>query len=72
VRRGVGEETGASGVRKVGASSNGDSIRGPNDGPMLPEQLRPAPGEGVYSGLIIPKAVPRLAKYFVVQRWARM
>jgi hypothetical protein len=28
---------------------------------MLPEELRPAPGEGVYSVLIIPKAckVPR-------------
>ena len=23
---------------------------------MLPEEVRPAPGEGVYSGLIIPKA----------------
>ena len=23
---------------------------------MLPEELRPAPGEGVYSGLVIPKA----------------
>jgi hypothetical protein len=30
----------------VGAASN-DSIREPNGGPMLPEKLRPAPGEGV-------------------------
>ena len=55
-RRGVGVETGACGVRKVGAASNGDSIREPNGGPMLPEELRPAPGECVYSRLIIPKA----------------
>ena len=54
--RGLVAETGASGVRKVGAPSNGDSIREPNGGPMLPEELRPVPGEGVYSGLIIPKA----------------
>ena len=49
-------ETGAIGVRKVGAASNCDRIRQPNDGPMLPEELRPAPGEGVSSRLIIPKA----------------
>jgi hypothetical protein len=59
-RRWLGTEAGASVVRKVGAASNGDS-RPPNGGPMLPEEPRPAPGEGVYSGLIIPKAgkVPR-------------
>jgi hypothetical protein len=60
-RRGLGTETEASGMHEVGAVSNGDSIRQPNGGPMLPEELRPAQGEGVYSGLIIPKAgkVPR-------------
>ena len=36
-RRGVGAETGACGVREVGAASHGDSIREPNGGPMLPE-----------------------------------
>jgi hypothetical protein len=36
------------GVRKVGAASNGESIRQPNGGPMLPEELRPAPGEGAW------------------------
>ena len=56
-RRGQGTETGASGVRKVGATSIGDIIRKPNCGPMLPKELRPAPGEGAYSWLIIPKAV---------------
>jgi hypothetical protein len=35
----------------VGAASNGDRIREPNGGPMLPEELRPAPSECVYSGL---------------------
>ena len=55
-RRGLGTKTGASGVRKVGAASNGDRIRQPNGGPMLPEELQPAPGEGVYAGLVIPKA----------------
>ena len=58
-RRGVGAETGACGVRKVGAASNGDSIREPNGGPMLPEELRPAPSEGVYSGLIVKYCVVR-------------
>ena len=43
-------------MRQVGAASNGDRIREPNGGPMLPEELRPAPGECVYSRLIIPKA----------------
>ena len=55
-RRRLGAETGVSGVRKVGSASSGDSIREPNGGPMLPEELRPAPGEGVYSGLVIPQA----------------
>ena len=55
-QRRVGAETGACGVRQVGAASNGDRIREPNGGPMLPEELRPAPGECVYSRLIIPKA----------------
>ena len=44
-RRGVGAETGACEVREVrevGAASNGDSIREPNGGPTLPEELRPA------------------------------
>ena len=54
--RGPGAETGSSGLRKVGAASNGDSIREANGGPMLPEALRPAPGQGVHSGLIISKA----------------
>ena len=47
----------------MGAASNGDSILQPNVGPMLPEELRPAPSEDVYSWLIIPKAgtVPRSA-----------
>ena len=62
-RRGLGAET----VRKVGAARNRDSIRKPNGGPMLSEELRLAPGEGVYSRLII----PRLAKYCVVRQWAR-
>ena len=55
-RRGLSTETGAGGVRKVGSASNDDSIREPNGGPMLPEDVRPAPGEGVCSRLIIPKA----------------
>ena len=55
----MGAETGACGVRKVGAASNGDStVREPNGGLMLPEELRPAPGEGVYSGLIIKRQAP--------------
>ena len=41
-RRGLGTEAGAIGVREVGAASNGDSIRQPNGGPMLPEELRPS------------------------------
>ena len=56
MRRGLGQETGANGVRKAGAASNDDSIREPNGGLMLPEELRPAPSEGVCSGLIIFKA----------------
>ena len=55
-RRGRGTETGSNGVHKVSAASNCDSIREPHGGPMLPEELRPAPGQGVYSRLIIPKA----------------
>ena len=47
---------GACGGRQVGAASDGDRIREPNGGPMLPEELRPAPSECVYSRLIIPKA----------------
>ena len=43
-RSGVVADTGAGGVRNVGAASNGDSVREPNGGPMLPEELRPAPG----------------------------
>ena len=43
----VGAETGACGVHKVGAPSNSDSIHEPDGGPMLPEELRPVPGEGV-------------------------
>ena len=58
-RRGLSTETGAGGVRKVGAASNGDSIREPNAGPILPEELRPAPGEGVYSRLA-------LARHFLI------
>ena len=38
-RRGVGAQTGACGVLQVGAASNGDRIREPNGGPMLPEEL---------------------------------
>jgi hypothetical protein len=33
----VGAETGACGVRQVGAASYGDRVREPNGGPMLPE-----------------------------------
>jgi hypothetical protein len=43
-------------VRQVGAAIDGDRIREPNGGPMLPEELRPAPGECVYPRFIIPKA----------------
>ena len=43
-------------MRQVGAASNGDRIREPNGGLMLPEELRPAPGECVYPRLTIPKA----------------
>ena len=55
-RRRVGAETGACGVRQVGAASDGDRVREPNGGPMLPEELRPAPCECVYPRLIIPEA----------------
>ena len=49
-------EMGSTGVRKAGAGSNGDSIHQPNGGQMLPGEVQPAPGEGVYSWLIIFKA----------------
>ena len=55
-RRRVGAKTGACGVRQVGAASDGDRVREPNGGPMLPEELRPAPCECVYPRLIIPEA----------------
>ena len=48
---------GACRVRQVVAASDGDRIREPNGGPMLPEELRPAPCECVYPRLIIPEAV---------------
>ena len=55
-RRRVGAKTGACGVRQVGAASDGDRVCEPNGGPMLPEELRPAPCECVYPRLIIPEA----------------
>ena len=56
-RKGLGTETGTSGVRKVGTASNSDGICQPHGGSMLPAELRHAPDEDVYSRLIIPKAV---------------
>jgi hypothetical protein len=70
-RRGLGTEAGAIGVREVGAASNGDSIRQPNGGPMLPEELRPSDLRQVKASCP-GSSSPRPAKYLVVRRWARM
>ena len=66
-RRRVGAETGACGLRQVGAASDGDRVREPNGGPMLPEELRPAPCECVYPRLIISEAVEVLLGAMVGQ-----
>ena len=55
-RRGLGTETWAIGVRKASAACNCDSICKPCGSPVSPEELRPAPGEGVYSWFVTPQA----------------
>ena len=58
----------ARGVREVSATCDRDSVADPDGSLMFPEVLRPAPGEGISAGLI----VPHVSKYFRVRRWARM
>ena len=42
------------GVREVSATCNSDSVAEADGSLMLPEVLRPAPGEGISAGLVVP------------------
>ena len=44
------------GLREVSAAGDGDGIGEADGGLMLPVVLRPAPGEGIRAGLVIPQA----------------
>jgi hypothetical protein len=53
--KGVSLLAGTSGVREVSAAGNGDGIRKADGGLMLPVVLRPATGEGIRTGFVIPQ-----------------
>ena len=42
------------GVREVSATCDSDSVAEADGSLMFPEVLRPAPGEGISAGLIVP------------------
>ena len=42
------------GVREVSATCDSDSVAEADGSLMFPEVLRPAPGEGISAGLVIP------------------
>ena len=42
------------GVREVSATRDGDRIAEADGSLMFPEVLRPAPGEGISAGLVVP------------------
>ena len=42
------------GVREVSATCDRDSVAKADGSLMLPEVLRPAPGEGISAGLVVP------------------
>ena len=60
-RRRVGAETGACGVRQVGAASDCDRVREPKNCDL--RQVNASTPDS---------SSPRLAKYFVVRRWASL
>ena len=58
-------------VREVSATCDGDAVSEADGSLVLPEILRPAPGETVKAS-VPGSSSPMSAKYFMLRRWARM
>ena len=60
----------ARGARKVSATCDGDGVSETDGSLVLPEVLRPAPGETVKAS-VPGSSSPMPAKYLTLRRWAR-